>query len=254
MSAPLILPESAIDRHLKSMEPILSVHVDGSEGARVVADWQVVPMVAGLVDGQCEYVARSRGRSRKVPVAPVICLGGGLWAWFSYREEWDYEHPAGRTRRFAFRSAGLAIFFGYRNNQYKSQMFRAEWSGRATRRNGTDDGLLESGVAHPHWHFDAVESAAQHDPAYQKDTFRDVLASEVEEIKARDFGPQTTRSEPTRDIVSLRRMGRIHFPSAATWWKEPPRNLHVHSPGSPKEIEVWVERTLHYVVRELARL
>ena len=248
---PLIRKESAVARHLKSMGDTLGVHVYGSVGAKLDADWQMVPLVAGLVDGQCEYVARRRGR--RVPVAPMLRLGGELWVWFSYREEWDRERPGGRTRRFTFRSAGLTIFLGCRNSQYKAQMLRAEWSGLA-RWNGDEYDYLGRDAAHPHWHFDAVEVRRGDAAAGETGTFLDAVEGEAEEAEAREFGSRSTSLEQIPDLATKRDMGRIHFPSAAAWWEDPPRNTHVHSPGSPKQIQAWAGNTLEYLVREFDRL
>ena len=102
MPAPLVVPKASLITHFGSMEATLGTHVSS---ARIFADWNVVPLVVGLVDTECEYTARNRGPD--VPVAPVLLLGGGLWAWVGYREEWGGEPLAGRTQRFSFRSAGL---------------------------------------------------------------------------------------------------------------------------------------------------
>ena len=160
MPRPLEIAQKALTTHLTSMEATLSGRVDGRGRATLSADWQVVPVVAGLTDARAEYTTRARGN--RVPVVPLCSLGGDLWAWFSYREEWGGARPAGRARRFSFRSTGLTIYFGCRNSRYKAQMFRAEWAGWANW-NGTDCCYQAGDAAHPHWQFDALESLARDD-------------------------------------------------------------------------------------------
>ena len=245
------VPEASLVSHFRAIEETLDAQVDESAAPKLVADWNVVPLVVGLVGAGCEYADRNRGRA--VPVAPVSLLGEGLWAWIGYREVWDGEPPAGRTRRFSFRSAGLTIHFGYRNSQHKPQMFRAEWTGSA---NGheTEYGAEANGAADPHWHFDAAESLTRADAVERAAESLSILRIEEQETEPRDFIPQSVGLEDVRDLVSMQALSRIHFPSAATWWKGPTMDSHIHSPASETEIQVWVAKTLEYVVRELERL
>lgn len=247
----LVVPEASLAKHFTLIEATLGDHVDGSATPKLFADWDVVPLVAGLVGTGCEYADRNRGRA--VPVAPVLRLGGGLWAWIGYREEWGGEPPAGGTRRFSFGSAGLTIHFGYRNSRYKPQMFRAEWTGSAAG-NETGYGYEGGDAADPHWHFDAAESLARDDAVARAAEYLSVLKIEEQETEAQDFSPQSVGPEDVRDLVSMQELSRVHFPSAAAWWKGPGMDSHVHSPESVTEIQGWVEMTLGYVVRELARL
>ena len=244
------VPEASLVRHFTSIEEALDAHVDESAAPKLFADWKIVPLVAGLVGTGCEYSDRNRGSA--VPVAPVLPLGDGLWAWIGYREVWDGAPPAGRTRRFSFRAAGLTIHFGYRNNRHKPQMFRAEWSGSATS-DETGYGRDGDGAADPHWHFDAAESLTLADAEERAAEYLSVLRIEEQETQAEDFSPPVGLRD-VRDLVSMQELSRIHFPSAAPWWKGPAMDSHVHSPESETEIQVWVEKTLGYVVRELARL
>ena len=46
-------------------------------------------------------------------------------------------------------------------------------------------------------------------------------------------------------------LSRIHFPSAAPWWKAPRESLHVHAPRNIRDIERWAEKSLDYVRAEL---
>ena len=251
MPTPLKLSEASLTAHFASIGATLGTNVDPNAPTSIAADWSVDPLVAGLVGAGCEYIARNRGP--KVPVAPVLLIDSGLWAWVGYREEWGSEPSAGRNRRFSFRSAGLTIHFGYRNIQHKPQMFRAEWAGCANW-DGTDDVYQAGNAAHPHWQFDALESLKSDDGANRAADFLSVLKNEEQETEPRDFIPQSVGSEEVNDLISAQDLSRIHFASAAAWWKPAPNDAHAHSPTTPIEIQVWVAKTLEYVVQELARL
>ena len=165
--------------------------------------------MASVVDTEREYAERNRGPGR-TPVARTLRLGRGLWAWTSYREEWDRAPQAGTAKRFSFRSAGLTFYFGYRNNRHKPQMFRAEWTmGGATYKRGDH--------ANPHWHFDAMESLRRDETQRRATEILATLRSE-EEAEPRDFSPPVTRKN-VRDVVSMQELSKVHFASAASWWK-----------------------------------
>ena len=251
MCAELIVREASLATHFGSMGSTLDTHIDRSAGVKLVADWDTVPLVAGLTGPGCEYVARNRGPN--VPVAPVLLLESGLWVWVGYREEWDSERPAGPTRRFSFRSTGLTFHFGYRNYLYKPQMFRAEWAGWS-RWNGIEYSYQAGDAAHPHWQIDALESLRRDDADEQVATLLAVIRQEEQEAEPRDFSPQFMESEVVSDLISQQELSRIHFASAAAWWKAVPDDTHAHSPTTVTDIRVWVDRTLKYVVRELTRL
>jgi hypothetical protein len=219
--------------------------------AKLDANWSVVPIVAGLVGEGCEITSRNRGSD--VSVAPMLLLESGLWAWLGYREEWDSEPPAGRVRRFSFRSAALTIHFGYRNHRHKPQMFRAEWAGWA-RWNETEYGYQAGDAAHPHWQFDALESLKRDETAQRAATFLAVLRSEEEQTTPREFTPQALTRDEVGELIGAQELSRVHFASAAAWWKSPPENAHVHAPSSVREIQAWVHETVAYIHRELVRL
>jgi len=163
------------------LEKILNVYVDPSAKAKLEADWNVIPLVAGLVGKGCEATSRNRGSD--IQVAPMLLLDSGLWAWIGYHEEWDAENPAGVTRRFSFRSVCLTVYFGYLNVLYKPQMFRAEWAGWA-RWNQTDFSYQAGNAAHPHWQFDALESLKRDEVEKRAAVSMAVLRSEAQEAPA----------------------------------------------------------------------
>ena len=251
MPESLVVPRNSLNKHFALIAATLDGQVDSSAQIEVIADWNVVPLVAGLVGDGCEIIARNRGPD--VPVAPILLIKNGLWAWVGYREEWDSEPPAGRVQLFSFRSAGLTFYFGYRNNRYKPQMFRAEWTGWA-RWNGSEYGYQAGDAAHPHWQFDALDSLKRDDASQRAADYLSVLKIEEQDVKPRDFSPQSMDSEDVSDLISTQELSRIHFASAAAWWKDVPNNSHVHNPASLTELQIWVKKTLRFVGQELARL
>ena len=251
MSDPLIVSEKWLRAHLGKLEAILTRDIDMSPRAKLAAAWSVVPLVVGFVGEGCEVTSRNRGPD--VPVAPLLLLENGLWAWLGYREEWEGEKPAGPVRRYSFRSAGLTVHFGYRNNRHKPQMFRAEWAGWA-RWNGSDYGYQAGNAAHPHWQFDALESLKRDDADDRAMIFLSVLKSEAKNIKPHDFSPQSMGHDAIGELVGEQELSRIHFASAAAWWKTAPDDAHAHAPTSPADIEAWVQETVQYTLRELSRL
>jgi hypothetical protein len=109
------------------MRDVLAAGVDVSANLQIDLETALSGVVAGFVGRGLEIVDRHRGRP--VPVAPLLHLQRGLWAWLGYREEWQAENLSRGTRRFSFRSIALTIHFGWKNDAFKPQMFRAEWPG-----------------------------------------------------------------------------------------------------------------------------
>ena len=251
MSEPLIVSEGKLKIHLQVQEKTLCNEFPADTRANLISDWEVVPMIAGLGGEGCEFTSRNRGSG--VWLAPLLHIQNGLWAWLGFREEWEAENPAGSTRRFSFRSAGLTIHFGFRNTLPKPQIFRAEWAGWS-RWNGYSYGHQAGNAAHPHWQFDAVESLQRDDVGDKAAIFLSVLKSESKETSAREFTPHSINDDEISDVVGAQKISRIHFASAAVWWKGQPNGTHVHVPSSPQDIQLWVKEMLKYVCQELARL
>jgi hypothetical protein len=251
VSVPLSLREADVAAHFTKIGAILDTRVDSSARVRIDADWGMVPLVAGLIGKGCESTPRNRGSD--VFVAPMLHLKSGLWAWLGYREDWDGEPSAGRVRRFSFRSAGLTVHFGYRNVRHKPQMFRAEWAGWA-RWNGTNYSHQAGDAAHPHWQFDVLESLKRDDASERAATFLSVLKSEEGSAEPREFRPQTLDDDDVGDMIGVQELSRIHFASAAAWWKSQPGGIHAHAPSKAEDIQVWLRETLIYLLRELGRL
>ena len=172
MPAPLILTESELVTHFRAIGEILSAAVDVTVKVQINVDWDLSPIVGGLLGEGCEYVTRNRGL--RVPVAPLLHLQQGLWAWLGYREEWANERPGRRMRRFSFRTIGMTVHFGWKNDVFKPQMFRAEWAGWA-RWGSANYGFQAADAGHPHWQFDALESLPAIETVERARELREIL-------------------------------------------------------------------------------
>lgn len=250
MPQPLTVTRATLETHLGQIAEILGAVVDIDAQIEIQVDWNVSPAVVALAGDGCERIARNRGRSG-VQVAPVRQLGRGLWVWLSYREEWAYDRQVAGRQSFTFRSASMTVHFGLRFDEYKPQMFRAEWAGWADW-DGVDFSYQAGDAAHPHWQFDALESLSDAGATERAALLREILADGDRE-GVRDFAPQLP-TDDVRDLVSHQQLSRIHFASAAAWWKAPPHCDHTHSPERVRDLQVWLRRSLSYLHSELDRL
>ena len=206
-------------------------------------------LTGGLFGSGCELIPRNRGR--RTPVAPLLHLREGLWVWLGYHEEWYEERRIGKSRRFSFRSVGLSIHCGLRNNAFKPQMFRAEWAGWA-KWDGMDYSFQAVDAAHPHWQFDALDSLPDESLSQRAGELLSRLKNEPK-TEIHEFSPHLSEVD-VRDMVAVQKFSRIHFASAAAWWKDPPHGNHVHNPSDLSDVENWVRHSLEYIKRELNRL
>ena len=248
-SRPLRIPRGRVEAHLSNLESILNRHVEGSQRVRVVVTEDTIPWVVGIAGAGCEFIRRERGS--RAYVAPMLRLDGGLWAWIGFREEWDVG--ARRNERLTFRMVGFTVHFGYKYSTEKPQVFRAEWAGWA-QWNAGEWGYQAGSAGHPHWQVDALESIHREEAAERAATYLSVLRLEQEAPEVRDFSPKDVGQEEIRDVVGIQELSRIHFASAAPWWKSAPEDAHMHSPGQLLDVERWFGRTLQYTVQELRRL
>ena len=92
------------------------------------------------------------------------------------------------------------------------------------------------------------------DTADRAAAFLQVLRSEEREAPPLEFIPQGLTQEDVSDLIGVQEVSRIHFASAAAWWKSAPNNNHAHSPNDVHDIENWLRGTLSYLLRELDRL
>lgn len=250
MSGPLVVTEQHLARHFSEVEIALRAIIATSE-INIAVDWNSNIVAAGLVGQNCERVSRNRGAD--ADVAPLLQLDSELWAWLGFREEWPDDTSSKGKRKLLFRSSNLTVHFGLRNIRHKPQMFRAEWAGWGPW-NGPQNGFQASNAAHPHWQFDALDSLQTDEAETEANTFLDVLRAEAAEAGPEDFIPHSVDADEISGIVGSQELSRVHFPSAAAWWKAPPHNDHAHVPASTKDIQVWIERSLEYTLEELRRL
>ena len=249
MPVPLIATQSELEMHFRQTGVIMAAAVETSVKVGVDVDWALPNIVGGLNGAGCEFIPRNRGL--RVPVAPMLHLQQGLWAWLGYQEEWDEGRRNRKIRRFSFRSVGLTIHFGWKNDTFKPQMFRAEWAGWAKWR-GIDYSFQAADAGHPHWQFDALDSLLDDDHAERAAVLRSLLKAEPEP-EVHDFSPQLPNTD-VRDIVTAQKLSQFHFASAAAWWKAAPHNEHAHGPADLADVENWVQCSLDYVRLELQRL
>ena len=246
---PLITTHSKLLMHFEKSGSILTAAVNNSAQLQIEPEYVSSRVIGGLYGSKCEFIPRNSGR--RVHVAPLLGLGKGMWVWIGYHEEWDEERRNRNIRRFSFRSVGLSIYIGPRNNQIKPQVFRAEWAGWA-RWYGSDYSFQATNAAHPHWQFDALDSLPDDDLSQRTAQLLRRLSAEAEP-EIREFSPQLSEAD-VRDIVTTQKLSRIHFASAAAWWKSPPHDGHVHSPNDLVDVENWVQHSLDYIKLELDRL
>lgn len=250
MPEPLIETEAQLGSHFSRVQSIVAAIVDSPRSPQIDVSWATAPVTAGFDGTGCEFIFRNRGL--RTPVVPLLHLRQGLWAWLGYREEWEEERRNRDVRRLSFKAVSLTLFFGWLNDAFKPQMFRAEWSGWS-RWGGADYEFQAGSAGHPHWQFDALESLMDSDTAGRAEALKAILTEEQAGIEVREFSP-TLPAPDVRDTVKAEELSRIHFASAAAWWRPSPYGDHAHGPTTLHELEVWLEKTLSYVKIELRRL
>lgn len=245
MTRTLEVTSRDLDQHLVEASRILLGATDRRRQVHLEAEVAGDGIVAGLVGADCEPIERIVGG--RANVIAFLPLQGRLVAWLSYRENWRILGGRGKNREF--RSASLSVYFGLENEAYKPQVFRAEWAGWA-KWNAQAAASFQTDAGHPHWQFDALESLSEDGSALRRQTL-EVLRDPVDEEPVREFDPS---SETVRDLVLAQGLSRVHFPSAAAWWRPAPHNEHAFAPGSTIELRSWLNHTLHYLKVELAAL
>lgn len=244
---PLTASMARLHRHFVSIQAMLDQFIPQLQ---VNVGWGLDPLTAGLVGPGCEITARNRGLPTFV--APLRDIRKGLVAWLGFHEKWvrgTSNNPV--SGQFSFRSSALTIHVGTRNSRDKPQMFRAEWQGAAPNVESSRD--ARKGPAHPHWQVDALESFADYETEAQE--LLALLMEEGQGTLARDFSLEELLAEEHGEMMAVRKnLSRLHFASAAAWWRSPPDNGHAHAPASLAEVESWLHATLEYTVDELRRL
>lgn len=239
----------ALEAHRHNVETIISTRalVDAVRLDEEIAG----PVVAfGIARGTgAERTSRNRGADTFV--VPVARLRNGLSAWLGYREEWAAK-PAGKSKTFRFISSGITIHFGFEGIDPKPQMFRAEWAGLVERDVGY---AFQAGDAgHPHWQFDAMESAGAATTSDDAKLYAEMIRSDAQEPELRDFDRPMIAVPEVHTVVGSTKMAAIHFASAAPWWRPAPEDTHSHYPKDVQQLRRWLGRTLSYLVAELDRV
>lgn len=248
MLQPLIYNKySLLTSHFKKTENMLSELVNAGPSMRLDAKRVSNTVYAELIGGGCEKTRRNMG-GREVRVAPIMDVGHELWAWLGYREEWDYEKVRNNREEYIFNSASLTIYFGLKEENYKPQMFRAEWVRWG--KDGFDRSAGEAG--HPHWHFDALKSLHS---GVKDGTFTGI----GHDGQGNDAGSNENDMDQqivnnTWDLIFRKSVDRIHFASAGYWWGEALRHGHAHSPERPEDLREWLRGSISYLSSELNRV
>lgn len=251
MSSRLVISETALKKHWGSLEDIIDRVVGTGVETSIDAEWGVAPLSVGLFGNGCELASRNRGSDAHV--APLFGFDGGVWAWLGFYQEWAREGSSRVVRQYSYRSTTLSIHLGFRNIRHKPQIFRAEWAGWATW-NGMDYGAQAGDAGHPHWQFDVLESLRKEETVETAREYLAVLKQEEHSSQVRPFSPDSLHLGEIDVVVGAKDFSRMHFASAASWWKNAPENRHVHFPEEVRDIEAWVQRTIEYSVGELVRL
>lgn len=251
MSKPFVVSEQELSRHISALGSIIGQSVSSGIFPQVVLTGDGARLWASLIGRGCEIIARNRGSD--IYVAPLLLLDDGMWAWIGLFQEWASERSAGRTARFSYRSTSLSVHLGFLNLRHKPQIYRAEWSGWADWY-GRGFGPQAGNAAHPHWQFDVLESLRRDGARQLARTYLAVLRTEAEGVEPQVFSPRRVETSEIDEIVGSKDFGRMHFASAAAWWRSAPYDLHAHFPSSRSDVEAWVRKTIDYTVEELERL
>lgn len=246
MTASLVLTESKLSQHFQKVETLLRQNF--AKDLSLDISWKQNPIAAGLGARGCEPTERNRGG--RVFVVPAWKVDKSKKAWLGFREEWTVEAPAGATRRFSFKSINLTIHFGLPGEANKPQMFRAEWAGYA-KWIGDSYSFQAGNAGHPHWQFDALDSLSEKQPALLAQQYADAIRESDSPKTAIEFSPKGDLATEADYLNVARKLSRVHFASAAMWWKQP---NHSHSPQTAKDIEVWLSSLIEYLSEELERL
>jgi hypothetical protein len=190
--------------------------------------------VMSLAGRASETIARNWGNAhRVVPLCPV---NDEVFAWTGYREFWRKE---GSEQNFRFIEGGFTLHVGRPGELTKPQILRSEWIGR---RNSAFDNL----AGHPHWQFDALESARSRPPNIRA-RFDDVAI----EREAVEFGSEPDVSY-VEDILFGLTIERMHLASAAMWWRQPGASV-AHPAETVADVDRWALACIAYLRQELVR-
>ncbi|HEV2955407.1 MAG TPA: hypothetical protein VGX95_04775 [Xanthobacteraceae bacterium] len=156
---------------------------------------------------------------------------------------------SGDIRQYAFRHLSLTVHFGFTNDPLKPQVFRSEWSGIRDW-TGAGPGFQSPGAGHPHWQFD-LATALQLDSRETLDLVFDDSGDDTVE----DFATIASDQNVLR-LVQSTTIERMHFASAAPWWRRQASDdqpLHMNAPEDQESLSRWLLACIVYLKQELAR-
>lgn len=180
-----------------------------------------------------ERVDRNAGRPHNI--VRICPLADDIFAWAGYREDWRTETG---TQTFSFVNAGFTVHVGRAGEVVKPQLLRSEWV-------GPRDGGFTNLAGHPHWQWDALESVRA------RDTQSAPRFSAERNTTAREFGAATREVLEQDPLLSLT-VERMHFASAALWWRTPTPPV-AHGAETVEDIDRWALGCLSYLRQELGR-
>jgi hypothetical protein len=237
--AQLLARRTTLDRRWETLTVALRSTLGlKRDDLQIDADYHSGGVSAGLVGRACERIVRNRGISR---VVPLHRMSEELFAWLDFQEVWN---TVPGSKPFAFRQLSLTVHFGHLGDPIKPQAFRAEWAG-ATDWGSGSIGFQSPGAGHPHWQIDVLETLrSQEEPV-------DFGAEPADAVER--FLPDRITVDTLLRSVTLE---RIHFASAADWWKPPPTAAmppHIHAPKDEVSLTRWILACVSYVKQELGR-
>jgi hypothetical protein len=199
-------------------------------------------VTAGFVGRGCELATRNRGRPTFV--APFTRVGkDDLRSWLGFHEKW--ELVSGKSYRF--HHVSLTVHFGYAGDVHKPQIFRSEWPGIRPWA-GEQVGFQSPDAGQPHWQFDAIQSTLD----VETPSVAGTLARLRGEETVRDFDPQRARLNVIL-AARLVPLDKLHFASAAPWWRNTGESHHMNAPSDADAILRWVLACANYMRQELER-
>ena len=238
---PLESSRGALDRRWRALnESISAILGIPDRGVQFEADYQSGGVWAGLVGRACERVDRERGAAAFV--APLLELPKELVAWLGIQEVWDEVG----AQRYIFHHLSLTVHFGFVGDPLKPQVFRSEWAGFRDWTGG-GAGFQSPGSGHPHWQFDLNSSLRAISSMNREAPFE--RAGHTEEFKV--GGDEV-------DVLALVRcatLERMHFASAAPWWKAGTEayGSHMNAPMNEASLTNWLLESIRYLRQELGR-
>lgn len=168
----------------------------------------------------------------------------------TYTLSWGYTEiwGPGKAKKVLFVSSRMRFFSGSTHEALSLRPLRLEWEGPEVDAQG-HLGFPGDGAAHPHWQIGAPDWEEAPESALLRSRESEVI-NRTKELFERE------KAVPPVPLAGARRwLQRLHLPARAHWIEAPcdmddPTNVHVHPPGSLKEIDNWIISALRYTRHE----